>query len=157
MPFREPASDGIGREHRKFWECIKAGGKVWRDDRLNGVQEWLDLARLGGDANEVQRYGFNDLHLIAAPHIPEWLEPLLSQNDRDIMTHPMAVFLQEDPDGNRLPGHQQLIESPVGSMYIDSIQKAITGYGPPVPRPVRGRTEHAETQVRARTQGMMGP
>lgn len=62
MAFREPSNES---PHRKFWEHIKAGGRVWRDDPLNKVQEWLDLERLGGDANEVQRYGYNNLSIPA--------------------------------------------------------------------------------------------
>lgn len=49
--------------HYPFWQHIKAGGRVWRDDALNSVQEWIDLERLGGDANEIQRFGFNDLSI----------------------------------------------------------------------------------------------
>lgn len=58
--FGEP---GANSSHRKFWEHIKAGGRVWRDDPLNKVQEWLDLDRLGGDPDEIQRYGYTNLHI----------------------------------------------------------------------------------------------
>lgn len=58
--FREP---GAENPHRKFWEHIKAGGRIWRNDPLNNVQEWLDLKQLVGDANEIQRYGFVTLHI----------------------------------------------------------------------------------------------
>lgn len=64
MGFREPSKESV---HRKFWEHIKAGGRVWRDDPLNNVQEWLDLERLGGDANEIQRYGYNNLTIQMEP------------------------------------------------------------------------------------------
>jgi len=60
MSFREPSQES---PHRPFWEHIKAGGRVWRDDRLNGKQEWLDLNSLGGDANKIQRYGYRDLSI----------------------------------------------------------------------------------------------
>lgn len=60
MAFCEPSKDS---PHRQFWEHIKGGGRVWRDDPLNNVQEWLDLERLGGDANEIQRYGYKNLSI----------------------------------------------------------------------------------------------
>ena len=63
MAFREPGKES---PHRKFWEEIKAGGRVWRDDPVNKAQEWLDIERLGGDANEIQRYGYANLSIPAA-------------------------------------------------------------------------------------------
>jgi hypothetical protein len=72
-------------------------------------------------------------------YLPLWLEALLTETDRAIVEHPKAVFLMEDRDRNRLPDYQQLIESPAGSMWIDSQRKAIIGYGPAVDRPVKGR------------------
>ena len=58
--FREPSKED---PHRKFWEHIVAGGKVWRDDPRNNEREWLDLDRLGGDPNEIRRYGYNNLSI----------------------------------------------------------------------------------------------
>lgn len=60
MGFREP---NAGSAHRKFWEHIKAGGRVWRNDPQNQIQEWIDLERLGGDPNEIQRFGYNNLSI----------------------------------------------------------------------------------------------
>lgn len=70
-------------------------------------------------------------------YVPPWLDAILSASDREIVEHPKAVFLHEDRDGNRLPNHQQWIESPAGSMWIDSQRKVIIGYGPAVTRPTR--------------------
>lgn len=64
MAFREPSKES---PHRKFWEHIKAGGKVLRDDPHNKVTEYMDLERLGGDANEIQRYGYNNLTIQPEP------------------------------------------------------------------------------------------
>jgi hypothetical protein len=58
--FREPSQES---PHRKFWEHIKRGGRVWRNDSLNGIQEWIDLDCLGGNADEIQRFGYNDLSI----------------------------------------------------------------------------------------------
>lgn len=74
-------------------------------------------------------------------YVPPWLDAILSASDREITEHRQAVFLMEDWDGNRLPKHQQFIESPAGSMWIDSQRKAIIGYGPAVVRPMKGRLE----------------
>lgn len=52
-----------GNPHRKFWEHIRQGGRVWRDDPLNGVQEWIDLESLGGNANAIQQYGYTNLSI----------------------------------------------------------------------------------------------
>ena len=65
-------------------------------------------------------------------HVPQWLMPILGAHDREIICHPQARFLQVDQDDNRLPRHQQWIESPVGSMWVDARQKKIIGYGPAV-------------------------
>ena len=56
--YKEPSKE---HPHRKFWEHIKAGGRILRVDPLNGAREWLDLQRIGGDANTIVRYGYNDL------------------------------------------------------------------------------------------------
>lgn len=58
--WREPSKES---EHRKFWEHIKAGGRVWRDDPLNNVQEWLDLQSLDGDVNAIVKYGYKNLSI----------------------------------------------------------------------------------------------
>ncbi|CAE6795061.1 hypothetical protein R70006_05033 [Paraburkholderia domus] len=58
--FRDPSRSS---PHYEFWTHIKAGGRVWRDDTSNDVQEWLDLKRLGGDPNEIQRYGYANLSI----------------------------------------------------------------------------------------------
>lgn len=61
MPItREPDKNS---PHRPFWEHLKAGGRVWRNDAMNGKREWLDLAALGGDPNNIKLYGYLDLSL----------------------------------------------------------------------------------------------
>lgn len=59
--WREPKQ---GDPHRKFWEHIQAGGRVWRDDPMNHVREWLDLKRLGGNANNIVQYGYSNLTIV---------------------------------------------------------------------------------------------
>lgn len=59
---REP---GPKDPHRPFWEHVRRGGRVWRDDRHNNEQGWIDLASLGGDANAIQRFGYADLSIPA--------------------------------------------------------------------------------------------
>lgn len=65
------------------------------------------------------------------PHIPSWLDAILAESDRKIIMHPNVKVLAVDNEGNRLPTHQQWIESPAGSMWIDAKKKVIVGYGPP--------------------------
>lgn len=57
---------------------------------------------------------------VSRAFVPQWLDAMLGQREREIVYHPQARFLQEDQEGNRYPGHQQWIESPVGTMLIDS-------------------------------------
>jgi hypothetical protein len=57
--------------------------------------------------------------------VPAWLEALLGAREREILRHPQCVFLHEDQEGNRYPNHQQWIESPVGTMLIDSRRRCI--------------------------------
>lgn len=52
-----------GSPHRKYYDHLVAGGKVWRDDKLNGKQEWLDLEALNGDASNILKYGYHDLSI----------------------------------------------------------------------------------------------
>lgn len=47
--------------HYPFWIHIKNGGRVWRDDKLNHVREWLDLQKLDNDPDKITLYGSNDL------------------------------------------------------------------------------------------------
>ena len=58
---RKPSKES---PHRKFYDHIMSGGKVWRDDKLNGRQEWLDIEALGGDASKIAHYGYNDLSIV---------------------------------------------------------------------------------------------
>ena len=58
---REPSKES---PHRRFYDHLIAGGKVWRDDKLNGKQEWLDIEALGGDASKITSYGYNDLSIV---------------------------------------------------------------------------------------------
>lgn len=62
---------------------------------------------------------------VSQAFVPPWLEALLGQHERGIIYHPQARFLQEDQEGNRYPAHQQWIESPVGTMLIDSHEQRI--------------------------------
>ena len=55
---RIPSTDSI---HFKFYIHIVNGGRVWRDDKLNKIQEWMDLESLGGDASKITLYGYQDL------------------------------------------------------------------------------------------------
>ena len=57
---------------------------------------------------------------VSRAYVWPWLEALLGQREREIVYHPQARFLQEDQEGNRYPAHQQWIESPAGTMLIDS-------------------------------------
>ncbi len=57
--------------------------------------------------------------------VPPWLESLLGVRERSIIYHPQARTLHEDQEGNRYPSHQQWIESPLGTMLIDSQRRAI--------------------------------
>jgi hypothetical protein len=57
---------------------------------------------------------------ISRAYVPPWLAAQLGQREREIVYHPQARFLQEDQEGNRYPAHQQWVESPVGTLLIDS-------------------------------------
>lgn len=63
-PFRAPSP---ADPHHVFWGHLKAGGRVWRNDRLANIAEWLDLAKLGGDPNKIVTYGYKDLSLQGPP------------------------------------------------------------------------------------------
>ena len=52
--------------HYSFVQHIKAGGRVFRNDPQNNVQEYLDLERLDGDANNVRMYGYSNLTRVFA-------------------------------------------------------------------------------------------
>lgn len=58
-------------------------------------------------------------------YVPDWLDNLMGHRERTILHHPAAQFLQVDGDGTRLPAHQQWIESPAGTMLIDSHARKI--------------------------------
>lgn len=79
--------------------------------------------------------------LMSQNYVPPWLNAIMSPADRAIVQHRLARFLTQDNEGNRLPAHQQWIESPVGSMWIDAKEKAILGYGP-------GSQRHTEPALR---------
>ena len=34
--------------HHLFWAHLRNGGRVWRNDPLNNIAEWIDLATLQG-------------------------------------------------------------------------------------------------------------
>lgn len=56
--FRVPSEDS---PHRKFWEHLKKGGHVFRNDPRNQVRAWLHVDALNGDINNINRYGYLDL------------------------------------------------------------------------------------------------
>ena len=58
--FRAPSPQA---PHYVFWQHLKAGGRVWRNDPLNNVAEWIDLAKLEGDPNKTVIYGYKNLSL----------------------------------------------------------------------------------------------
>jgi hypothetical protein len=58
--------------------------------------------------------------IVSRAFVWPWLDALLGQREREIIRHPQARFLQEDQEGHRYPAHQQWIESPVGTMLIDT-------------------------------------
>lgn len=62
--FRQPSPDD---PHHVFWAHLKAGGCVWRNDPLNNIGEWLDLAKLEGDPNKIVTYGYTNLSLQGPP------------------------------------------------------------------------------------------
>lgn len=57
---------------------------------------------------------------VSRAYTPPWLDGQMGQREREIIFHPQARFLQEDQEGNRYPAHQQWVESPVGTLLIDS-------------------------------------
>lgn len=61
-------------------------------------------------------------------YVPAWLLPLISDREKRILADKQCRFLQEDDDGERLAGHQQIIESPtLGRFIIDGQQRKIIG------------------------------
>lgn len=61
MSFRAPQQYS---PHRPFYDHLLKGGIVFRDDKTNGKQEWIDIRTLGGDAAEIQRYGYLNLQMV---------------------------------------------------------------------------------------------
>ncbi|OIQ72189.1 hypothetical protein GALL_461850 [mine drainage metagenome] len=61
--WRQPP--GLNDPHHTFYQCIASGGRVWRNDPLNGIQEWIDLERLEGDPTKIMLYGHKDLSIPA--------------------------------------------------------------------------------------------
>ena len=60
--------------------------------------------------------------------IPDWLHDKLGEREWAIVCNPTVRVLQVDQDGNRLPPHQQLLETEDGSSFwIDSNIKQIIG------------------------------
>jgi len=51
--------------HYPFYKELQNGGKVWRDDPRNGIQEWLTLDHpdIHGNAANITRFGFQNLSL----------------------------------------------------------------------------------------------
>jgi len=53
----------IGLGHRPFYDHLKAGGRVWRDDSHNDVREVLTAEKIGG-AERIEFYGYLDLTIM---------------------------------------------------------------------------------------------
>lgn len=51
-------------------------------------------------------------------YIPPWLDALMGERERAIMTHPYVRALHMDRDGNRLPNDQMLLETPDGDSFL---------------------------------------
>ena len=60
-PLEEPS---LTSPHRNFYEHLKNGGKIFRDDKLNGIQEVIGLYNLDGIAANIQYFGYLDLTCI---------------------------------------------------------------------------------------------
>lgn len=60
----------VGKQHKPFYEHLKIGGKVWRNDPLNKVKEVLHLKspELKDDLGEIYRFGYEDLTIIEKEH-----------------------------------------------------------------------------------------
>lgn len=56
-----------GSTHQAFFKHLQSGGSLWRDDPVNNVREWIDMARLGGDAGRIQLYDFKTLSYTVSP------------------------------------------------------------------------------------------
>lgn len=94
-------------EHFPFYEAVRRGDRVWRDDPLNNVQEWLDLERLRGDATEICRYGCKDLSLqgpdgfryeVEADVIVAPDGTRLESADFERMRWPVESFVDDSPE-----------------------------------------------------------
>ena len=80
-------------------------------DGLNETTETLRQHALASDA-----------------YIPTWLVALLGVRELRILAAPDVQFLQVDNEGNRLPSHQQWIESNLeGRFWVDAQVKQIIG------------------------------
>lgn len=49
--------------HYQFYKHLKNGGKIWRRDELNGVNEVLTEKSIGG-ADRIRLFGYLDLSII---------------------------------------------------------------------------------------------
>jgi len=60
----------IGREHQPFYDHLLAGGKVWRNDPLNHIQEVLHKSneRFKEDLTAITMLGYSDLMVIPKEH-----------------------------------------------------------------------------------------
>ena len=52
--------------HYQYYLHIKCGGRVWRDDKLNNTNEWLDLDHpsINDDAANIKMFGHRDLLIV---------------------------------------------------------------------------------------------
>lgn len=73
----------MSRAHQKFIDHIISGGKVYRNDPLNDVKEWLDLSKLDNDANNITQFGYMDLTR-DIDSIPDEVKVLLDKLDSSL-------------------------------------------------------------------------
>lgn len=69
-----------GDQHYPFYRALLEGKRVWRDDKLNKVQEWLTLShpQIDGKAENILFFGCNDLK-VEDDCLPEPAAKVLSE------------------------------------------------------------------------------
>lgn len=143
--------------HRPFFDAICAGGRVWRDDPQNNVQEWLDLEKLGGDPSEIRLYGFKNLSLTGPQILPEMCFIFLA--DAEPGCYVRAVRRGESgnyattydvADPEKAKGLVVLMNRKLGVSHVQAecmLAGSMFGWDSPGADPVRMQkvfTEHAE-------------
>jgi hypothetical protein len=54
----------VGSMHQPFYEHLTNGGKVWRRDPLNRINEVLSAKSFMGECNKITKFGYKDLMVI---------------------------------------------------------------------------------------------